>query len=98
VSHDGLVTDFAIDRNVDFLVRGVRSFRDFESELNLSAINRDLILSSNRRIETIFLPCDAKYAHISSSLIRELAQFKRRHSGVLPASIEGEVFDYLIKH
>ena len=73
MSHEGLVTDFAIDKNVDFLIRGVRSFRDFESELNLAAINRDLVKAVNKRIETIFLPCDAKYAHISSSLIRELA-------------------------
>ena len=73
MSHEGLVTDFAIDKNVDFLIRGVRSFRDFESELNLATINRDLVQAANKRIETIFLPCDAKYAHISSSLIRELA-------------------------
>ena len=78
MSHDGLVTDFAISNNVDFLIRGVRSFKDFESELTLSAINRELVLNAPKPIETLFLPCDAKYAHISSSLVRELAQFHRR--------------------
>lgn len=87
------MTDLAQSHDVDFLVRGVRSVKDLESELALAAINRELA-----NIETVMVPCEAKYAHISSSLVRELALFKRRHSGVLPPEIEDEVYNYLIKN
>ena len=80
---------------MQFLIRGVRSLKDFESELSLAAINKELFY---RPLDTVFLPTDPKYAHISSSLVRELAMFKRRHRGVMPSSIEDEVYDYLIKY
>ena len=95
VAHSGLVTEFAEKHYVQFLIRGVRSLKDFESELSLAAINKELFY---RPLDTVFLPTDAKYAHISSSLVRELALFKKRHRGVMPSSIEDEVYDYLIKY
>ena len=91
VANSGLVSDFALSHHVDFLVRGIRSVKDLESELALAAINKQL------GVDTFMVPCDARYAHISSSLVRELALFKRRHPGLMPAEIENEVYDNLIK-
>ena len=98
VSHTGLITEFAIENRVDFLVRGIRSYKDLQMELDLSTINRDLVNAKGKTIETVFLPSDAMYSHVSSSLIRELAMFKTRHEGVLPKEIENEVYDYLINN
>jgi pantetheine-phosphate adenylyltransferase len=76
VSHSGLVSEYALRNKVDFLVRGVRSIKDFEEELNLATINRDLAHAQGHRLETVLLPSSPMNAHISSSLVRELATFK----------------------
>lgn len=46
---DGLVTDFAIERSVSFLIRGIRAFEDYENEFRMALTNRKLA-----SIETIF--------------------------------------------
>ena len=47
---DGLLADFILDQDIDFQVRGIRSYADFDSEFTMGLINRELC---NK--ETIFL-------------------------------------------
>lgn len=69
-SFQGLVVDFAKEKKVQFLIRGLRAFSDFESELQMALANRRL-----SGIETLFLMGDEKLSQVSSSLIREIASF-----------------------
>lgn len=39
---EGLLADFVEERNIDFFVRGIRSFSDFDSEFTMGIINRRL--------------------------------------------------------
>jgi len=87
VSFSGLVTDFAKKNSVDFLVRGLRAFSDFEYEFRMALANRRV-----SGLETVFLMADARHAHISSSLIREFAHYKTRLHDFVPKVIEERVY------
>jgi pantetheine-phosphate adenylyltransferase len=68
----GLVRDFAVLHGARAMVRGVRSVTDFDYESQLAGMNRAL----SADVETIFLTPDARYQHISSTLVREIATLK----------------------
>lgn len=65
----GLVVDFARDNGVTVLVRGVRSVGDFDYEKQMAVMNRDLY----PKLDTVMLVPAPEHAHLSSSLVRELA-------------------------
>ena len=67
-SFKGLLVDFAYSENIKTVVRGLRALSDFEYEFRMAIMNRNL----NEDIETIFLMTHEKYAHISSSLVKEI--------------------------
>lgn len=66
----GLAVDFAKAENARFIVKGVRSVKDFEYERDQADINRQL-----SGIETILLYSEPQYAAVSSSMVRELLHF-----------------------
>jgi len=67
-SYSGLTTKFAEMKNAKFLIRGIRNTIDFEYENTIAQANKYL----NPNIETVFLITDPKYAHVSSTVVREL--------------------------
>ena len=69
LAFDGLVTEFAGSQGACALVRGVRSVTDFDFEAQLAGMNRALAPG----IESVFLTPDARFQHISSTLVREIA-------------------------
>jgi len=68
----GLVTEFARTNGACAMVRGVRSVADFDFEAQLAGMNRALASG----IESVFLTPDARFQHISSTLVREIATLK----------------------
>ena len=79
VSYDDLTIDLAHRLGAKFLVRGVRSAKDFEYEREQADINRQL-----GGVETILLFSDPRYGSISSTLVRELRFFGRDVEEFLP--------------
>ena len=69
LAFDGLAVDFVKRCNARVMVRGVRSLSDMEAEFTMSLANRKLAPD----VETIFLMSGEEYAHISSSLIKQIA-------------------------
>ena len=67
--YDGLIVDFAREKGACALIRGLRFVSDIEFEFQLAWVNRHL----NKDVNTIFLMTDAKYTHLSSTVIREAA-------------------------
>lgn len=67
--YGGLTTDFARTVGALFIVKGVRSIKDFEYEREQADINRMMGL------ETLLLVAEPQMASISSSMVRELAHF-----------------------
>lgn len=68
-SFEGLTVEFVRSLGAGVLVRGVRTVSDIEAEATLTLANRTLAPD----IETVFLMASEHYAHISSSLIKQVA-------------------------
>ncbi|PWI57345.1 pantetheine-phosphate adenylyltransferase [Sulfoacidibacillus thermotolerans] len=79
----GLLVDYLRAKEMFTLVRGVRTVSDFEVEMQLAALNRDLLPV----VETIFLPTQREYAHLSSSMMKEIALHGGDVTGFVPAHV-----------
>jgi pantetheine-phosphate adenylyltransferase len=79
VAYETLTMDLAVQYGAKYILRGVRSITDFEYERTIADVNRRI-----SGLETVILIADADTAHISSSLVRELASFGRDVSDLLP--------------
>lgn len=66
----GLAVDFAKAEGAQFIVKGVRSVKDFEYERDQADVNRQL-----SGVETILLFSEPQYSAISSTMVRELQHF-----------------------
>ena len=69
-SYEGLTANFCEKEDVSVIIRGVRTSKDFEYEMQMARVNKDL----NENIETIFIPASTEYCHVSSSLVKEILQ------------------------
>lgn len=65
----GLLVDFARERGASLVVRGVRGGVDWEYESQMAVMNRRLLLT----LETVILPADPMHAHVSATLVRQIA-------------------------
>lgn len=79
IAYSDLTIDLAKRENIGFIVRGVRSVKDYEYEIAQADFNRQF-----GNVETLFLPADPNLAMISSSLVRELEHFGKDVTRFLP--------------
>ena len=82
-SFAGLLADFARDRQASMVVRGLRAVSDFEYEFQMALMNRKL----NDQLETVFLVPAVDLTYLSSSLVREVAQFGGPLDGLVSAAV-----------
>ena len=66
----GLLVDYAKQKNARIILRGLRALSDFEFEFQIGLANMDMA----PRIETVFLLTEPKNIFVSSSLVKEIAQ------------------------
>lgn len=78
-----LTTDFACQQEAGFILRSIRSVKDYEYELNIADVNHKL-----SGIETILLLARPELASISSSVVRELAQFGQDITPFVPQGMK----------
>jgi pantetheine-phosphate adenylyltransferase len=79
-SFDGLTVDFCRARGAQFIVRGLRAISDFETEMQLAHNNRKLAPS----VDTVFFMTAVEHGYVSSSLVKEIAQFGGDVSEMIP--------------
>ena len=79
ITYSGLTVDVAQQEQASFILRGVRSGIECEYEKAIADVNRQLT-----GIETLLLFTEPAYAHISSSVVRELLHFGKDVSAFLP--------------
>lgn len=79
-TYDGLLVDYAVKREAQAILRGMRAVSDFEYEFQLALMNRKL----NRKIQTVFLMTGMRWIFTSSSIIKEAAQFGGNINGMVP--------------
>jgi pantetheine-phosphate adenylyltransferase len=80
---DGLTVDCARRVGASFIVRGLRAVSDFESELQMAHMNRQLAPD----VDTIFFMTSLEHSYLSSTLVKEIARFGGDVSGMVPTSV-----------
>lgn len=68
-SFRGLMVDFADNIGASVIVRGLRAVSDFDYEVQLANLNRQL----NADVETVFVAAASQYTFVSSSMVREIS-------------------------
>lgn len=78
--HTGMTTGFAKSNDAEFMVRGLRDEKDFESEKLLFEINKKL----EPDVDTVFIPTSPETSMISSSTVRNIFKFGGDVSNFVP--------------
>jgi pantetheine-phosphate adenylyltransferase len=81
---DGLTVEFCRASGAGFIVRGLRAVSDFETEMQLAHNNRKLAPD----VDTVFFMTSLEHGYVSSSLVKEIAQFGGDVSSMVPAAAE----------
>jgi pantetheine-phosphate adenylyltransferase len=88
-SFQGLLVDYCRGHDIPVIVKGLRAVSDFEYELQMAQMNRELA-----GVETLFVPTAPQVGHLSSSLVKQIAQFGGDVSSLVPKG----VLDRLLVH
>jgi pantetheine-phosphate adenylyltransferase len=81
---EGLLVEYVQKKGAKIVVRGLRALADFEYEFQLAHMNRRL----GRDIDTVFLMTSEKDFYVSSSLVKEVAQFGGDITGLVPPVVQ----------
>ena len=84
ITYECLTVDFAREQGVQFLLRGLRNPADFEFEKAIAQANREMVPD----LETVFLLTSARYAYISSSIVREVYNHGGDFQKFVPATVQ----------
>jgi pantetheine-phosphate adenylyltransferase len=79
----GLVVQACEDLGAEVIVRGVRSGTDFDFEVQMAHTNKALL----PRIETVLLAPSPQHAHVSSTLVRQIASLGGDASALVPENV-----------
>jgi pantetheine-phosphate adenylyltransferase len=83
-SFQGLLMRYAVERQADAVVRGIRAISDYEYELQMALMNR----RQEPGIETVFMLAAESYSYVSSRLVKEVYSLGGTIEGLVPASVE----------
>ncbi|MGO4543830.1 pantetheine-phosphate adenylyltransferase [Paenibacillus sp. 2TAB23] len=82
-----LLVRFMKSRQANVIIRGIRSVTDFEYELQLASTNHLL----DAEIDTMFMMTNPKYSYLSSSIVKEIAQFQGAVHELVPPVVEQQL-------
>lgn len=89
MSHTGLLVDFMHKVNAKTIIKGLRAVSDFESEMQMALLNRNM----DNEIDTLFMMTSLNNSFLSSSAVRELA----RYGGKIDDLVPPEIADIIIR-
>lgn len=79
----GLLVDFVRERGAHAIIRGLRAVSDFEFELQMALMNRNL----DQSVETVFLMPSQEYIYLTSTIIKEVARLGGDLTGLVHPEI-----------
>ena len=91
VGFDGLLADYAKERGVNVIVKGLRAVSDFEYEFQQALTNKKL----NPELETVFLTSNAEYMYLSSSMVKQVASLGGDISSFVPECVHDIIIERL---
>ena len=83
----GLLMDYCREKHASAVIRGLWAVSDFEYEMQIGLMNKKL----NPEVETVFLMTSQDNSFVSSSIIKNVAQFGGDLSGLVPAFVEEKI-------
>jgi pantetheine-phosphate adenylyltransferase len=84
----GLLVEFAAERGIAVIVKGLRAVSDFEYELQMAQMNRSI-----GDVETAFFAASPEHSFLSSSLVKEVARFGGDVSAFVPGPVAKRLAD-----
>jgi len=89
-SFSGLLIDYAKEKDIHLVIRGLRAITDFEYELQIAQTNKKL---SKDQLDTMFLTTSLEYSYLSSSSVKEIAYFGGDISECVPDFVVPMVYN-----
>jgi pantetheine-phosphate adenylyltransferase len=86
-SFDCLLVEYAKRKGITTIMRGIRNMSDYEYESQMALANKTL----DRDVETLYMMTEGKYAHLSSSIIKEIITFGGSLEGMIHPVVEREL-------
>lgn len=86
---EGLLVNYIREKEIQVVLRGLRSSMDFEYEIQMAQVNAMLY----DKMETVFLMTDQKYSYISSSAVREVFSF----GGEVKEMVPERVYEFICR-
>ncbi len=85
--YDGLLAEYARQKNAVAIVKGLRAVSDFEYEFQQALTNKKL----NSELETIFVTTTAENMFLSSSVVKQVCEFGGDISNFVPEEIRDDI-------
>lgn len=90
--YSGLIMEYAAEKKVGAVIRGLRAASDFEYEFMMASMNKNL----NSNVETVFMMTSQNLFFVSSSMIRELAYYGGDITPYVPSVVAKKVKEKLL--
>lgn len=88
---DGLLVNYLQQRQVNIILRGIRTVTDFEYEFQMAVANKRL----DSNIETLFMMTEEIYSYLSSSMIKEIARLGGSVDSMVPPVVAKKIKEKL---
>ncbi len=85
--YDGLTVEFAREKDISVMIRGLRAVSDFEFEFQLATMSRQIA----PEVESVFLTPAADFSFISSSMVREIGLYGGDITEFVHPSVEAAI-------
>lgn len=82
-SFEGLLVEYARQRQATAILRGLRATADFEYEFQMAMVNRHL----EESVQSVFLMTDYRWLYISSTIVKEAASYGGDVSAMVPPPV-----------
>jgi len=84
---DILLAEYAQKKGAQAIIKGLRAMSDYERECQMALINRKI----NPELDTFFLTASERYTYLSSSIVKEMAQYRVDLGGFVPREIIADI-------
>lgn len=86
---DCLLVELARQHGAQIIIKGLRAISDFEHEFQMAQFNRRF----DNAAETVFMMASAEYMFLSSSAVKEIAQYRGPLGGLVPPVVEARLLE-----
>ena len=86
---EGLLVDYMRSRGASVIVKGLRAISDFEYELQMAHLNRQM----NPDVETLFVMTATRWSYVSSTRVKEIAKYGADVAKLVPPATQRRIVD-----